>query len=255
MNFARKAMLWERPIFRTVTGNSSSLMMWRCPYQTQRQSPRNAQRLLRSLRLGKQTDPLPKAQVTPCPTVVLVVVAYTSCYRVTLEAAGVPENAQGRAAAAWHVLNSWKSLPGLEGGVLNVVQLDAWVTRALALAVERRQATVVADYVGKLLSSSPAGPDGGWPHEAVRDVIERVEDPDLESGFEVGVFNRRGVVTRHPAEGGRQERVLPDQYQAWAAQIADRWPRTAAVLRNLERTYRSYAQREDVETDLRNDGL
>ena len=56
------------------------------------------------------------------------------------------------------------------------------------------------------------------------------------------------------AEGGRQERSLSEQYEEWAARTADAWPRTAAVLRKVARSYRSDARREDEEAQDRLDG-
>jgi hypothetical protein len=97
------------------------------------------------------------------------------------------------------------------------------------------------------------GADGAWPHPAVRDVIEEVGSADLERGIEVGVYNGRGVVTKHPLEGGMQEHQLAERYAGFAPAVADRWPRTAAMLRRLAEGYRVDARREDQEAELRED--
>jgi len=36
--------------------------------------------------------------------------------------------------------------------------------------------------IGKLLSHSPTGNDGVWPHETVRDILERYESRGIEVG-------------------------------------------------------------------------
>jgi hypothetical protein len=105
------------------------------------------------------------------------------------------------------------------------------------------------------LSHGLDGGDGAWPHEAVRNVIERVQSAEVDAGFEMGTKNKRGVIWRALDEGGRQERVLADRYGNWATTLADRWPRTAAVLRRIEASYRSQARQEDAETELLNDGM
>jgi len=163
---------------------------------------------------------------------------------------------QNRAGAAYDVLNSWKSTPGQSvTGSLDEAALAAWVRSALAITAERGRPTVGAQYVGQILSHSPHGFDGAWPHEAVREVIEHNENPEIETGFEIGTFNQRGVVTRSLDEGGRQEHALADQYARWSTQVGSQWPRTAAVLRRLEAKYRREAGREDADTDLRRDGM
>ena len=86
--------------------------------------------------------------------------------------------------------------------------------------------------------------------EAIRDVIENVRSRDLESGFEVGTFNSRGVVTKNPAEGGEQERQLTKRYEKHAKAVRDRWPRTAAMLRKIAERYRAEARREDDQSEL-----
>ena len=92
-----------------------------------------------------------------------------------------------------------------------------------------------------------------WPHSAVCDVIDTVASADLERGLEVGVYNSRGMVTKHPFEGGRQERQLAERYAGFAATLSDRWPRTAAMLRRLADSYRLEALREDQRAELRED--
>ena len=166
------------------------------------------------------------------------------------------EEEQRRGNTAYQVLDSWKSMPGLsKEGAVDVAALRDWTTRVMALSADQGRPTVGARHVGQVLSHGPHGADGAWPHEAVRDVIEKLENPDVESGFRMGRFNSRGVITRSLTEGGRQERELADQYVTWIAQMRDRWPRTAAILASLEASYRTEARREDDETDLRNDGM
>jgi hypothetical protein len=48
-------------------------------------------------------------------------------------------------------------------------------------------------HIGQMLSHSPIGTDGYWPHEAVRRVVEEVSSEQLERGLEMGAFNNRGA--------------------------------------------------------------
>jgi hypothetical protein len=59
------------------------------------------------------------------------------------------------------------------------------------------------------------------------------------------VYNSRGVTSRGPHEGGRQERALVKKYDGYAEQVETKWPRAASILRGLADTYRSEAERMD----------
>ena len=82
-----------------------------------------------------------------------------------------------------------------------------------------------------MLSASPAGTDGVWLAEPVRELIEDLRSADLELGFEIGAYNSRGVVTKNLAEGGEQERQLTKRFEKTAEPLSSRWPRSPAMLR------------------------
>ena len=107
--------------------------------------------------------------------------------------------------------------------------------------------------IGQILAFAPSGADGVWPDTAVRDLIDDLGNEDIERGIETGVFNQRGVVSRSLTAGGVQERRLAETYRGYADALNDGWPRTAAMLRRISDTYASWARREDVEAELRED--
>ncbi len=87
--------------------------------------------------------------------------------------------------------------------------------------------------------------------EPVREIIEMARSRALERGFEVGLYNRRGVTVRMPHDGGDQERALASVYQRDAEALRFDWPRTAACLDRIATTYRVDAEREDLSADQR----
>jgi hypothetical protein len=95
------------------------------------------------------------------------------------------------------------------------------------------------------------GTDGLWPHEAVRDVIESVESSEIERGLTLHVYNSRGVVSKGLREGGAQERELVTRYSGYADAMKEKWPRTAAMLRQIASFYDSDAARSDTDVELR----
>ncbi len=164
------------------------------------------------------------------------------------------EQEQARAGQGDELLKSWRTVPGKkEDGSIDLDTLKEWIKNAQK-ATSQISRRVIGDHIiGEVLSASPVGTDGAWPHEAVRDVIEEASSIDLERGFEIGLYNRRGVVTKRPYEGGIQERKLAEKYNNFAVAINDQWLRTAAMLRRIAEKYSSEAQREDQRAELGED--
>jgi hypothetical protein len=163
------------------------------------------------------------------------------------------EQEQLRAHHAHDLLDSWRVVPGANGQQVDGAELMDWVRRAREAMAATGRGPIGDEQIGQLLSGAPAVEGGTWPHPAVCDVIENAASADLERGIEVGVYNSRGTVTKHPFEGGRQERQLAERYAGFATPLSDRWPRTAALLRRLADGYRAEAQREDERAELRED--
>lgn len=66
--------------------------------------------------------------------------------------------------------------------------------------------STVGNFSVDVYTHSPSDPEGSWPCRSVRDVLDRAELEDLRRGFRTGVFDKRGVKSRYPDEGGAQER-------------------------------------------------
>jgi hypothetical protein len=111
-----------------------------------------------------------------------------------------------RATNAYHLLSSWGHVPGLDSdGRIDAAQLRQWVDEANRLLREARRLRAGQDHLGKVLVSAPADPDGTWPPEVVRDLLEDLQNEVTVDGFYVEVLNRRGMTSRGPEDGGAQE--------------------------------------------------
>lgn len=164
------------------------------------------------------------------------------------------EEEKERHHRGYALLQSWRRVPGTmqDGGVDSDV-LQAWVNSARSRLEDVGRLAIGDQMIGQMLSGSGLDPDDSWPVRAVRNVIETSMSNDLEKGFEIGLYNSRGVVTKNPDAGGDQERSLASKYLRFSEAVADQWPRTAAVLRGIADTYRRDAAREDLESDLHQD--
>lgn len=154
------------------------------------------------------------------------------------------------AARASELLHEWKTVPGLrDDGTVDPAALAAWVRQARAKAVQLDRREICDDAIGKALAHAPGDEDGSWPCVPVRDLIDDINTPELAGGFSCGVVNKRGVFWR--AKGGQQERSLAEQYRAYADACRTRWPRTAAILKELSDRYSADARREDAQDEAR----
>jgi hypothetical protein len=162
----------------------------------------------------------------------------------------VPPERKALAEVGYSALRSWHTPPGvLADGTFDVDLLRSWIAEARQLMAETGRSTIGDIVIGEVLAHAPADSDGIWPPLPVRDLIEDLASPELETGLQTGKFNSRGVVSRDPTSGGDLERSLAKQFRGWAERVADKWPRTAAMLRGLVATYETWGRREDEEVE------
>ncbi len=162
------------------------------------------------------------------------------------------QQVQNMASQAYDVLHDWAHVPGAdEGGMIDGLALEIWVKEARKLLKASGRSEIGDSKIGEILSASKREPDQPWPPTPVREIIEVVRSRELESGFEVGVYNRRGVTVRMPHDGGEQERALAASYRRDAEALRFDWPRTAACLDRIATTYEVDATREDLSAEQR----
>ena len=156
------------------------------------------------------------------------------------------DEAKRIAEQAYRVLHQWSRIPGSsEDGEINGELLEAWVSDVRRRCVKVGRGKIGDERIGDILSAAPRRLSESWPPIAVRDVIENSRSSDIELGFEIGVYNRRGVTTRRPLDGGEQERELSRTYRSDAQASAFEWPRTKALLHRISETYSREADGQD----------
>ncbi|MBX3292260.1 MAG: hypothetical protein KF881_05120 [Acidobacteria bacterium] len=165
-----------------------------------------------------------------------------------------PKLSEAHATTAYKLLSSFRTCPGQnEDGTLDRDVLRGWVTQSRILNEEAGRGTIADQQIGQVLAESPFGTDGVHPHEYVRELIDELANVEIERGYEVRVFNNRGVTMRNPTDGGGLERALVERYSGDAEKIGDAFPRTAAMLRRLADNYDRHARREDASAELTED--
>ena len=156
-----------------------------------------------------------------------------------------------RAKVAHEVLNSWYLVPGAKvDGSVDEKELMDWIASARKQCVETKRTIGCDLQIGFILAHAPADPDGTWPHIAVRNAIESLNNETVDRHIQNEIYNSRGVVSKGLGDGGRQEYGLAEKYKEMGQKIKVKWPRTSALLRSISESYSHQAKREDVDSDL-----
>jgi len=154
--------------------------------------------------------------------------------------------------AAANFLEKVVRIPGRDKhGNIDAEKLRYWITSVREKCRELVRSKVGDFRIGKVLAKAPAGKDGIWPCEPVRDVLEDIANEMITRGITNGLFNARGVHGRNPLAGGVPERELAAKYSAWADALDATHPNVAKILREMAYMYEHQAGWEDAETGVR----
>ncbi|MGD6852798.1 MAG: hypothetical protein ACQCN6_12135 [Candidatus Bathyarchaeia archaeon] len=168
------------------------------------------------------------------------------------EFSNVPQTVrEHRARTSYQLMQIIDMVPGQKNASeIDLNELDSWIQKARDECSKKNRSKIGDQAIGQILAHSPIGKDNIWPHEAIRDILERYCSLDIEKGIECGRFNQRGVITKSLAEGGKQERKIAADYESKAEIICFKFPRTASMLKRMADTYKQQAIREDRDKEL-----
>lgn len=160
-----------------------------------------------------------------------------------------PEQRVAVATAAHQLLNQIKRIPGTDArGTIDAAALADWIAEVRRLCREYGRGVIGDQLLGQLLANAPEGENGIWPCEAVCEAMEAIASPEIGRGFQIGVYNSRGVHSR--GEGGDQERELAAKYRGWAERLHFDYPYVGSVLEGIAASYERDARREDSEATI-----
>ena len=135
-------------------------------------------------------------------------------------------------------------------GELEAVRLAKWVSTVREKCSELGRSEIADICLGKLFSHASTDPDGVWPCEPVRQVMEELQSEKVSQGARTGLYNQRGVVWR--GEGGGQERELAQKYLRWAEALQYSHPFVSSnLLMDMVKTYELEASRHDTEAGIK----
>lgn len=160
-----------------------------------------------------------------------------------------PEQQVAVALRARRLLDQIKMIPGTDkNGTIDAAALIVWLAEVRRLCQEYARADIGDHCIGQLLAKSPKGENGVWPCEAVCEAMEAIASPEIARGFDIGVYNSRGVYS--PGEGGEQEREIAAKYRAWAERLNYDYPYVGSVLEGIAASYEREAWWHDSEAKI-----
>ena len=163
-----------------------------------------------------------------------------------------PARREALASAAYALLDQTKLIPGTNSeGHIATHALMRWVTDVRDLCREHGRIAVGDQQVGQWLSRASSEDDTHWPCRPVCEALEAIASEDMAAGFEIGVFNGRGVTMRGLNEGGGQERGLAARYRARAQTWRFEYPFVGRILDEIADGYERYAAQEDAQVHVR----
>lgn len=184
----------------------------------------------------------------------LIVLLYNPAHGEREEA--VTEATRAAAESVWRMLHHCKRQPGTQpDGSIDPVSFRNFIDAARELCSQADRLAVCDDTLGQILAHAPADNDGMWPFAPARQVLDLPEMADMRSGFATGAYNKRGVTTRSPLDGGEQERDLACQYRGYAEKVQASQPNVAAMLEQLAKGYEREGTWEDTQANLRKESF
>ncbi len=155
------------------------------------------------------------------------------------------EQISNLAKKGFDLLYNFKTIPGRdENGVINYEKLSNWVYGVIDESKKVKRVHSGYYCMGELFAKG-IKKDKIPPDEICR-IIEEVNNKDLEQGFSIATYNRRGTISKSMWEGGIQERSLAENYFEISKELAKKkYRRTSLIYERIGKSYEHKAQNED----------
>lgn len=138
---------------------------------------------------------------------------------------------------AYRLLRSWSKVPGTDAsGEISAKALTAWIDTVKTALEASGHLDVGLHKAGEVFIHAPPDPDGLFIHRAAAEVLNREDMQELRHGYELAIYNSRGVHFVDPT--GAPELKLSQEYslKAEAAENAGYY-RLAIALRSIAEDY------------------
>jgi len=159
------------------------------------------------------------------------------------------EERKALAEQAYGLLHNWRTPPGTNReDQMDEAAFAKWLTEVERLCRETGHWSIGQQRVGHTLVYAPAGLDAMLALPVVARALDAADHDHIRRGFQVELFNRRGV---HGFTHGQEELQLAKTYREIAEKYdLAKYPRIAATLRGLAEGYERDAERESKRDPL-----
>lgn len=166
------------------------------------------------------------------------------------EREGITDEAiQNRAKQAYHLLHSWKKIPGMkEDNSIDEAELKDWIKKARTLAESASRLNVADSEIGKVLAQYPEN-ISLWPQEIIFHIIEEINTDSLKRGYSSAMFNKRSFSSRGAFDGGDIERGKAAYFEKLANECKVKYPNVAEIFKRMQQGYLADAKRMDEEAE------
>ncbi len=156
---------------------------------------------------------------------------------------------QSRAKQSYHLLTSWKKIPGMkEDNSIDEIELRSWIEKVRELAKNVSRLVVADMQIGKLLAQYPENiPE--WPQESIFKIIEEINSDSIKRNYSSAMFNKRGSSSRGAFDGGDIEREKAAYFEKLEKDFKNKYPNVAEVFKRLSDGYLIDAKRVDDEAE------
>jgi hypothetical protein len=209
--------------------------------------------LFPALRSGRDDEPAPALYAAMMSDPNLFTELLCMCYKPTNERHREPLSEGGQVAAkiARDILFHCRRQPGTQSdGTIDRSAFLNFIRETRQLCREADRLSKCDVTLGQILAHAPADPDGTWPFEPARSILDQPELEEIRHGFQIGVMNKRGVTWRALDGGGDQERELASRYHSYAHAVCNSHPNVAVALEGIARSYELEGRREDLDAQL-----
>ncbi len=152
---------------------------------------------------------------------------------------------QNRAKQAYHLLHSWKKIPGMKAdNSIDERVLKEWVNNARKLAEAASRLEVADAHIGQVLAEYPEN-ISEWPNETIFELMENINSDSLYRNYSSSMFNKRGFSSRGPFDGGNIERGHAEYFEKLANKYKNKYSNVSEIFQRLSNGYSEEAKRMD----------
>ena len=159
------------------------------------------------------------------------------------------EVVQSRAKESYHLLNSWKKIPGMkDDNSIDEVELKNWIDKVRELAKNVSRLEFADMHIGKVLAQYPENiPE--WPQETIFKIMEEINSDSIKNNYSSTLFNKRGFSSRGVFDGGDIEREKAAYFEKLGKDFRNKYPNVAKIFKGLSDRYLSDAKQMDEDAE------